>query len=162
MSTLIASILDNLLLSNEAIEGLASRSSRSHLLPRIDARLALYDDSDEGEDLSRPVGSTVEDMRISGATGGLNWSFFTYATWYLDRAPLVSEDYGSARRDLYWMQRQVKFIVEDAWHERHLHLTRIARGMSDRLQIEILRERIAALDVVLEAWLQEPMETLLR
>jgi len=162
MSTLISAILDRLRLSNQAIEGIGHRAARRHLFPRIDSRLWLFDGSFDRDESSRPIGSIVDDVRNAEQTGGANWTFFTYATWYLDRIPSVPEEYGAARRDLYWLQRQVKFIVEDAWHERHLHLTRIARGMNDRLQVEILRERIDALEVVLETWLREPMETLLR
>jgi len=162
MSVLIEAILEEIDLSNEAIENVAWRASRRYYMPRIDARLSIYDDSDQRTETSRAAGGGADELRLEESTGGVNYGFFAYATWYLDRIPLVSEEYGSSRRDLYFLQRQVKFIVEDAWHERNLHLTRIARGMNDRLQVEILRERIAALDVVLEAWLREPMETLLR
>jgi hypothetical protein len=160
MSLVIETVLDNLRISAAAIEGLANRARRRYLFPRVDAQARIYDGSNDRREVSGPISSAVNDSVLTESTGGVDWDLFVYATWDLDRMPLVAQDYGSTRTNLYGLQRQISFALEDAWHERNMHLRRIARGMSDELQIAILKERIDALDVVLELWLQEPLSSL--
>ena len=160
MSLVIDTVLDNLELSADRVESLADRSRRRYLFPRIDALANFYDGANDRREESRPISASVNDRVNVESIGGLDWDFFVYATWNLDRMPLVSEDYGSARNNLYEMQRQISFAIEDAWHERNMHLRRISRGMSDELQIAILKERIEALEVVLELWLDGPLSSL--
>ena len=50
------------------------------------------------------------------------------------------------------MRRQIAFAAEDAWHERVLHLKRVEGGLSETEQIEVLKARVEALEVVLDTW----------
>jgi len=98
-------------------------------------------------------------------TRGAQWSVYLYAVWNLDDAGFL--DAGSRGRDfveqrdrLYAMRRSVGFLIEDAWHERRMHLRRLARGFADPLQAVVLRARIDVLTTMLELWLDGELEAL--
>ena len=66
-------------------------------------------------------------------------------------------DFPGARGKIWELRKSMHDIVGYAWHERRFTLERLAAGVSDRLQTEILRERILALEAVLETWMHQPL-----
>jgi hypothetical protein len=64
------------------------------------------------------------------------------------------------KAELYELQKQVGFVVEDAWHERRMHLTRLARdGVVEELQARILEARVEVLEALLETWIGAPIDS---
>ncbi|MEM6960614.1 MAG: hypothetical protein AAF550_02580, partial [Myxococcota bacterium] len=53
-------------------------------------------------------------------------------------------------------RQDVTFALEDAWHERMIHLRHLARGMNDPLQIAVLKARIESLNTIIATWLERP------
>ena len=66
-------------------------------------------------------------------------------------------DFPGARGKIWELRKRMDAIVNYAWHERRLTLERLAAGVSDRLQTEILRERILSLEALLETWMHQPL-----
>lgn len=78
------------------------------------------------------------------------WTFDFFFRWQF---PRVNDNQSRSARVALWELRQrVAFLLEDAWHERRLHLERLTLGTEDLLQAEILRERILALEAVIDFW----------
>jgi hypothetical protein len=83
--------------------------------------------------------------------GTLTWSFPDY--WW-------PQAFDWPKAELYELQKQVGFVVEDAWHERRMHLTRLARdGVVEELQARILEARVEVLEALLETWIGAPIDS---
>lgn len=144
--------LDATHLSRPEIDRALGSLRRSNFLPRLNLRFSFESNAYARLESIRPI-PTAD---IAEGTDGTNFAIELFATWDLGQTLQVHEELSPTQNALYELRRQVSFIAEDAWHERMEHLRRIAAGMSDRLQIEILKERIAALEVVLSTWLRPP------
>lgn len=73
----------------------------------------------------------------------------------------IEEESGPMRLALYDLNKQMRYVAEDTWHERAVLLRRLADGMSDELEIEVLRARIESLEAILETWTRQPLRNLL-
>jgi hypothetical protein len=92
----------------------------------------------------------------------ISWSLFLTATWSLPDYWWPAEIEYPVNQ-LYQLQKQLGFLIEDAWHERRMHLVRLARdGYVDELQAGVLQERIGVLEALLEIWLGEPLDRFAR
>jgi len=138
---------DRLHLSGEEIAGLAAQQRSAQAAPYLEARLTLLTDGL----------ASHTDQRISfpllrdGQRDLTNVFFFVQGTWSLPEL-IWAPNAPRWRGDLIELRKQVGYVVEDAWHERQQHLTRLARGVADPLEAEILRNRVEMLEVVLETW----------
>lgn len=74
-----------------------------------------------------------------------------------DKTGRVDLAYRSARSQLFELKRTLSLLTQDLWRERQLHLQTLAKGLSDRLKTEILRERVVALEAALETWMRQPL-----
>ncbi len=97
--------------------------------------------------------------RRSGRLAQRELYFFVQATWRLGSLGYSASEGGIAHRRLYALRRQVLFAVEDAWHERMLHLRRLARGVGEPWQAATLRSRVEALEAILQTWLRGPLSS---
>ncbi|QQR91239.1 MAG: hypothetical protein IPJ88_05780 [Myxococcales bacterium] len=90
------------------------------------------------------------------------WQFLVELKFLMPQGGLfIAEESGKERLALYDLNKQIRFIAEDTWHERQVLLKRIAEGMTDELAIEVLRARIEALEAVLETWTRQPLRNLI-
>ena len=157
MGRLVEAILDENELNERHIESMMSTIRERNLIPMVYAELTVDQDRQDVGRLNSIVG------RPFYTTGFLERetevTLFVWAEWIFRDVPIVWEEYGPPRNALYELRRQMMFIVQDAWRERMLHLQTLATGMDDPLQIETLKERIAALEAVIETWLRRPLET---
>jgi len=153
LSNVIDFMLHNNDLTTEQIQDAVGTIRDRNWLPRINVE-ATYSNSEEP--FSEAV-TPINPVFTDGTRRMDEFQIWVYATWYLRDASVVYEELGPTRRRLYELRRQLAFIAEDAWHERKLHLERLARGMTDPLEVEVLRERIAALEAVLEVWMGRPL-----
>lgn len=143
----ISRALENTRLSTPRIEDLIDRERSRALVPYVDFRLVFIDDKfRRGEQLS---GGTV--AMIDEQTARRELVMLVQATWQLYDV-LLSQTEVSSKQDLYNLQKQIAFVAEDAWHERHLHLSRIAGGEVNAEQAQMLRARVEALETVLDNW----------
>jgi hypothetical protein len=81
------------------------------------------------------------------------WSVFIGARWSLSQLLLGGRPNQDLTMTYNEIHQQVQFFVENAWHERVLHLRRLARGETNALEIAVLRERIEVLEAAIETWL---------
>jgi photosystem II stability/assembly factor-like uncharacterized protein len=88
------------------------------------------------------------------------FSLFAQGIWEIRDTPIVVEKVSQVRNSVHEIRRQASFVVEDAYHERQMHLNRIAEGMDDRVQIDTLKERIRGLEAVIEVWTRAPLSKL--
>ncbi len=138
---------DHLSLDTGHIDGLFTAQRGARGVPFLEARLTGVDvrtASALDQSISFPIRQDTE-RHVSG------FAFFVQATWDLPDLIYVPQ-VARWRGQLIELRKQVGFVVEDAWNERELHLTRLARGNSDPLEAEILRSRIEVLETVLETW----------
>lgn len=156
----IDGVLENLELSEEEIDWMITAQHTRFWIPEIHARFE-YSLSSQVDEVSQTVsfpfrGRTEYDIPEVEAS--------VFAQWWLPGLVFENNDLAatSSRNQLYELRRVVSFAIEDAWHERKLHLQRMARGMRDELQIEILKERVVCLEALLETWLGEPLRRPLR
>ncbi len=157
-------------------EGLFRRARRRAWLPVVEAQLALGQvPSPSGTALEQvgghprarrwvlgrrvretvvrapePPFSVVEQR--SDRLGQREVFFFVQALWRLGDTGFSVQEGGLDRSRLYALRRHVSFVVEDAWHERVLHLRRLVRGVTDPWQAASLRARVEALEAILEIW----------
>ena len=86
------------------------------------------------------------------------WFLLINFQWTLPEFVQTRAEVNRTRENLNAMRERVSFVVEDAWHERQMHLRRLQLGTNDLLQAEILRERILVLESILSFWLRKPLE----
>jgi hypothetical protein len=156
----IDATLENLELSEDDVAWMETAQHTRFWIPEIHARVEYSTGSQEGDfGLS---GTMVFDRNDAFDRPELEASVF--AQWWLPGLVFENNDLAAsgARNQLYELRRVVSFAIEDAWHERKLHLQRLARGMRDELQIEILKERVVCLEALLETWLGQPLRRPLR
>lgn len=154
LTELMTRMLDRTGVSSDQIEHLWTLTKASNWLPEINAEFTYRITDQAYDERSQPL---TPFTRATTADRD-DVSFFVNARWTLYWTTLAVERFTFPRRALHELRRQVGFLTEDAWHERHVHLTRLANGMSDPLQIETLKARIASLEAVLEVWLRGPLE----
>jgi hypothetical protein len=155
MDRVIDEVLAAVELDRAHVNGIMDSLRNRNLIPRVQVLFELRDRPFRRFESQTVTGLVAFDEQIART----DFRLYTWAEWSLQDVPIVSEEYGD-RQSLYELRRQVAFLAEDAWHERTILLQRIARGMSDLLQVEITRERIAALEAVLETWLGRPITSL--
>lgn len=161
LSTIIESSLDHLSLNQEQVNSLIDRAYASSWLPR---RFSLHfqADIDLFDDTSTRMGVAPNTLAADN-----NFSFFyfwAFLEWDLQGTTGVWNTQSGVRREpiwrarLYQLRQQISFVIEDAWHERRMHLRRIARGFTDPYQAAVLLERIEVLEAILEFWLGDELE----
>ncbi len=161
LDDVIDSVLDGTDLSRGHVDDLLSSVRERNWIPRVQVLFNYVDTSANRTAAVTPVIGNPP-SRDLGTNGTDAWFIYAWAEWSLRDVPIVSEDLSPTRNDIYELRRQISFVAEDAWHERVIQLRRIADGMSDRLQVEILKERITALEAVLETWMGRPLSSLPR
>lgn len=162
LSTVIDVALDRASLNQEQIDALMDRAYQSAWLPR---RFSLHFQLDAGTlagagNSVGGVGNNFSRVADDGRSFVYLWAFLE---WDLGGLAALSDGGGpqesSHRRRLYFLRQQISFLIEDAWHERRMHLRRIARGFSDPYQAAVLQERIEVLEAVMEFWLGAELES---
>lgn len=147
MGVALDDAFNNLSLGEPDIDGLLTAQRGARGAPYIEARLSGVDARTAvalDQRISFPL-MQDSDRHVAG------FAFFVQATFDLPDlfyAPQASR----WRGELIELRKQVGYVVEDAWNERELHLTRLARGQSDPLETEMLRARVEVLETVLETW----------
>jgi hypothetical protein len=143
-------------LTADDIEGVFDGASNRAFVPTVRIDYAWASDTDLA--LSTWTGSRVlmtdRETRVPGwgILATLSWRLPDY--WWPNQLEWP-------KAEMYELQKQIAFIVEDAWMERQLHLQRLAReAVVDELQANVMRERVLALEAVLEPWLPRPLEEL--
>jgi hypothetical protein len=144
----IARVLEETHLSPAQIDALIRGELRRRYVPQIDLKLTAASES-----VARLESQAItRDRDVQANTDRQAWQVLVQLTWPVPEGYLYPEEISPIRNALYEMRRQIAFAAEDAWHERVLHLEQLARGMSENYQIEILRARVEALEVVLDTW----------
>ncbi len=154
LDRVMRAILEKLELDAASLADLFSRSQDRAYAPRVDASFRLLDESSTLNGAAMGTNPNT----LSNNVDRTNWEVFVQATFALRDAAYSEARVSSARNQLHELQRQVGFVTEDAWHERRLLLMRIARGETSEMQAEIYRERIAALEAILELWMDAPLD----
>jgi len=164
MRAVVEAALDRTDLNRQNIDSMLEQAASSSWLPdrvSLNFRLDAFDVDDRRVD-APPAGPSAGVLQDT-ATQQLQtvWSLHLYVRWNLEDAggwdPARLE---RARSHLYEIRRRIGFLIEDAWHERRLHLRRLARGFADPYQAEVLRERIAVLEALMEFWLDGELDAL--
>jgi len=153
MGVVVQDALNGTDLSRERINWFLDGMKDRNYVPVVNFNLG-YIWSDFGRDENVQLTFPRNNFEQTAHTGLFGWVNFT---WYLRDTPIVTEELGPVRFDMYSLRRHIAFFTEDSWHERMIHLRRIALGMSDLLQIEILKTRIEALETVMETWARRPI-----
>lgn len=152
MDQVIARALEAMQLDNQALMELAERRRLAPWLPRIDAQFTWK----EPQATAAITSDSIFDPELSyteQATGlARGGSFMVQATWELYDTKLFSEEVEPTRTRLHELRKQMAYVVEDAWHERVVHLQLMAEGLSDPLQVLTLKSRVEALDALLAVW----------
>ena len=166
---LLRVILERLNISADKIEDTWAQIRWSNWMPIVNAEFAygaeknitslVAQGSNDPVSISQAGIATVPGQ-LTQTKSDEEYLFFVNARWHIYYTNLAVERFSFPRRALHELRRQAGFAAEDAWHERVLHLRRIARGMSDPLQIETLKARVESLDAFLETWLRGPLEEL--
>jgi len=133
-------------LSTEDIHAQERALHRRALIPIVEARFEWTDNFTNRFFATRGV--SLFDIERNAST--VAWGVFVEATWVLPEA--VFGNPVPIRRDLMDLQRQIGFVIEDAWHERMTHLLRLAEGQASVFQAEVLRARVEALEGVMAVW----------
>ena len=162
----------HLKLSRDAMDDMWRRARGQAAIPEV--RL-LFDaeriDTDADEFFLRRDGAPLTVRDVDAAVSSRFWSIQMQLRWQLARAkvylasrtdPNDSGEANATRKELYELRRQVDYLVEDLWHERIMHLRRLADGMTDEYQIAVLQERTDLLELLLEFWMGRPLPTLPR
>jgi hypothetical protein len=166
---LLHAMLDRIGVSAPKIEELWTKIRLRNWMPVINARLIYgQKQTQTGFEVSgsnnaatqAAAGVSSVPAQVTATKSESDLMFFVNARWQLYYTNLAVERFSFPRRALHELRRQVGFAIEDAWHERVLHLQRVARGMSDPLQIETLKARVESLDAFLETWLRGSLEEL--
>lgn len=163
LSTVIEVSLDRASLNQEQVNELMDRAYGQAWLPR---RLSFHFEADlDGIDsaIQQTGGGAMTNYMSEGDTANSFFYLWAFLEWDLQGLAAISPGGGpqesSFRSRLYRLRQQISFLVEDAWHERRMHLRRIARGFTDPYQAAVLQERIAVLEAILEFWLGDELES---
>jgi hypothetical protein len=155
LATTLRDALAHLRLDEASVGALQDAYHASAWLPRVDAQLTVGPRGGASVLRFGPLApyetSVANDQTPVGLTVQLLWSF--------DRAIDADVLRGPARAALYGLRNQLAFATEDAWHERRLHLATLADVRGDRFAREVLRERVLALESLLELWTGRRFET---
>jgi hypothetical protein len=155
----IDSVLGRLRLSAGDINGVIGALRARHYVPVLDAR--LWSAPWSADDTAARTGTSPYDRDAARVNPLLG--FFLFATWSLPESNTSREEGGALVAGLYELRRQISFAVEDAWHERTVHLRWLGAGATDTLQRAVLRERVVVLESLIETWSREPLtQTALR
>ena len=119
-----------------------------HWLPRVDLRFERVQVSSVVS--ARESLSTTTVTEATSSTRAL--AAYGFLTWTLPDTLSAVDDISKVERELQALRRRLSFAVEDAWREKQLHLTRLASGQVDELQLAVLVARIEGLDALLHAW----------
>jgi hypothetical protein len=166
LSTTVELALEHMLLNQDQVNDLVGRGYAQGWVPRrvsvhfeLDLDALAQGQSRTGEASSGVPGTFFRDFAGQDAFFYL-WGFVEWDLGHLgvidDRRVDLQEP--NLRRDLYALRREISFLVEDAWHERQLHLRRLARGFADPYQAAVIEERIDVLDAILEFYMGRPLE----
>src|SRR5262249_25517680 len=139
-------------LSVAHLNALDARARRAALAPRIDVTLALAN----GAYLARAMARITETLDVDVARAAPQLGVYVQATWFL--ADAFYREVHLNRTGLYDLRREVGFEIDDAWHERRLHLEALAQGRGgDAYQQAVRRVRIEVLEAIIRTWLGRPM-----
>lgn len=83
----------------------------------------------------------------------------TWAKWRLQFLGFNRREASGTRKHLHELLRRLEFMMTDAWHERRLLLGAIGRGMTDRLQVQVWKARIDALEAFMEIWMRRELDS---
>jgi hypothetical protein len=161
MHLVIDAVLDELELNEDHIADMFSTIRFRNFAPRIQLEF-FFTQSNFTRTEDVLVGGSLLMTRFDEQWSRSNYLVRGWLEWRFREMAYTESELSPRRNEIYTLRIQVAFVIEDAWHERTLLLQRIARGMSDRLQVEILKERIAALEAVIETWLRRPIGSLPR
>jgi hypothetical protein len=139
-------------LGNAAVESLADRHRLMAWVPRLDMLLEWSEPSVVGSERSDSPVDPELSYAEQAQTLSRGTTFYVQARWNFQDFQSFDEEVESTRTQLYELRKQVAYAVEDAWHERVVHLELMARGLSDPLQVLSLKSRIESLDVLLAVW----------
>ena len=158
LSQVIRCALENTELSQPKLENIWSRITGREWLPQLQTQLRYRH---RGYDLQAEQQVTTPYL-YSETDARRKFDFFVNARWNLFWTGVALEEASrSIRGPLHELRRQISFATEDAWHERAMLLGRLARGLSDPIQVETTKTRILALEAVLAVWLETPLEELI-
>ena len=145
----LESVLDDglrrLALQRDDLADFEARRRLSALVPRFTARFQMDIDNYARASVTGP-----NPLYVAENSASVVWSFDCFVRWNFANANNTQSR--SARLALWELRQRVSYLLEDAWHERRLHLERLTLGTEDLLQAEILRERILALEAVIDFW----------
>ncbi|QQR91236.1 MAG: hypothetical protein IPJ88_05765 [Myxococcales bacterium] len=158
LDVVIQAMTSSVYISTEELEALFQRAKNKRpYVPRLDFIFQL----------NRRDASSFQQQLISSPymlssySDLLEWKFLVELKFFPPQGGMfILEEVGAERLALYDLNKQVRYITEDSWHERAVLLQRIAAGMTDELEIEILRARIESLEAVLEVWTRQPLRNL--
>jgi hypothetical protein len=127
-------------------------------IPRLDLSLSLFK-----TDYSLAEQQVITSPYFRNATSDrVEWLLLMELKFLMRLGGIfIEEESGTNRLALYDLNKQVRYVAEDTWHERHTLLGRLADGMSDELEIEVMRARIESLEAILETWTRQPLRNLL-
>lgn len=158
LETTIAVALAAQALDQPAIEGAMTGGRSRSWAPIIEARFQITT-LDRVGSLSR---TPIPSMTVS-AFDSANVSFMVQLGWGFGTPPTGGYEFreiasGADRAALHTLSRQLAFLAEDAWRERHRALVRLVGGVEDVLLAELLRERVVVLDATLDVLSRSPAE----
>jgi hypothetical protein len=149
LSLTLDRVLDTTGLSSERIESLADRERARVWLPIIDVVVNAASEPFVRAERSMPL----TPYELAERTDANRFEVFVQASWPFYEAKVLETEAGSTRSSLYELRKQIAFAAEDAWHERELHLLQLARGLGGEAeQIAVLKERVEALEAILDGW----------
>ncbi len=139
-------------LSSAQVEELADRMKLRGWLPSLGLTAAVLFESVTTKNLAtltNPTASTnTQSDRVLVMAADLIWE--------LPDVVLPAYNFSLARKNLYDMQKQLSFVVEDAYVERRQVLTQLAAGGLDTEQLLSLEARLELLDLVLQQFAGDP------
>lgn len=152
LQAVIAQALKRARLSNEAIYELSERRRLNAWVPRLDVLFRWSRPTTElGENVGAPLDPSLTFVESTNAASR-GVVFLALASWDLFEGQNFDLEVSPTRNRLHELRKQIAFAVEDAWHERVVHLQLVAAGLSDPLQVLTLKSRIEALDALLAVW----------
>ena len=159
LDTVIQAMMEANYISVEELDKAFYRAKNTRpYVPRLDFLFRFYN-IDYSEAESQTLTSPFERQAVSDQ---VEWTFLMELKFLMRLGGMfIEEEIGSNRLALYDLNKQVRYVAEDTWHERIVLLTRLADGMSDELEIEVTRARIESLEAILETWTRQPLRNLL-
>jgi len=141
------------------INDLITRAARRSRIPRVQFTFDLeHSDFSLARATRGGAGGSAVVIDTDRATARTTWFFLVNFRWSIPDSVHYSRESDSTRRRLVQLRSRVAFMLEDAWHERRMHLERLVLGTENLYQAEVLRTRVEALEALMETWARRPLE----